>query len=231
MKNPLPKILSTATLLLGASALIVTVPAQADTYQFTLTGTAADNYSYWSGGHDYTVSAGPYQASLKDQTTNVTTSLLVYCLDENKSSSWNTPYSGTISAPVGQNEAEAAWLAAYSLTQGAPSTSHSVINAVEGPISMAIWDLMGTRDTPLPTGASPFITLAQTAYTTGAITAQFLANVHVFTPSGNTQRFITATTQDFHRYPPPPTTGTPEPGTMAMLGGGLVLVALGRRRR
>lgn len=211
--------------------LFATIPAYADTYNFVLTGTGAGNYTYTVNSHNYTVAAGPYKADLTDTTTNTVSHLLVFCLDENKTSQYNTTYPGTYDAPVGANEAEAAWLAAYSLTQGAPSSNSTVIKNLEGPVSMAIWDLMGTRDTPLPSAAAPFVTLAQNAYSSGAITPLFLSGAKVFNPAGNSQRFVVANATNFTLTPPNNQVATPEPATLAMIGGGLLLVVLGRRGR
>src|SRR5208282_487932 len=85
---------------------------------------------------------GPYPGTLTG--TNITE---FFCLNLNKSSTFGDSYSGTFSAPVGQAEDEAAFLAEYLLTKGAPSSNQTFVNQYEGPISFAIWQIMGTLGT------------------------------------------------------------------------------------
>ena len=170
-----------------------------------------------------TTTPGPYQATIGG-----VPNLLVFCLDLHINTPVGTAFDGYLTHPSTPAEDEAAFLAAYSLTQGAPSANQSVINSLEGPISMAIWQLMGTlvqngQTTQADPAAQHFVDMATGAYNSGQITTVFLSNVLIWNPgtpgSGSTaeQRFLEV--------------NTPEPATVVFLGGGLLLLALSRIRR
>lgn len=175
---------------------------------------------------------GPYAATLDgDLATQV------FCLDLHIDTYLGRSYDGTLATPQTQMEEEAAFLASYALYLGAPSGG--LVNSVEGPISMAIWQIMGTMGATVPDpAAQPYVELARSAYAGSAITPAFLSGVSVWTPSpeGSAQRFVTAISDDsmIHRA----LNGTqsaglseaPEPGTVAFLGTGLLLMALSRIR-
>jgi hypothetical protein len=179
-------------------------------------------WSYTDTPKDSTT-PGPYLATIGG-----VPNLLVYCLDLHIDTPVGTTFDGYLTHPNTQAEDEAAFLAAYSLTQGAPSANQDVINSLEGPISMAIWQLMGTLTqngytTEPDPAAQQFINMANTAYINGQISGAFLSSVNIWNPgtpgSGSTaeQRFIEAS--------------APEPGTLAFLGTGLLLIALSQIRR
>jgi hypothetical protein len=204
----------------GTLAVLLFCPAsRANT---TLEITSVYSWSYIDTNGDSTV-PGPYAVSL-----NGAQNLLVFCLDLHIDTPVGTTFDGYLTHPSTPAEDEAAFLAAYSLTLGAPSANLTVVQNYEGPISMAIWQLMGTltqngQSTPADPAAQHFIDLATTAYNSGQITSSFLSSVNIWNPgtpgSGSTaeQRFIVAT--------------TPEPGTVVILGSGLLLIALSRIRR
>lgn len=207
-------IASTLTILFACPTL------QAST--ITLSGNPHPNYGYQG------IPVGPYVATLEDDPNN-----LVFCLDLHINSYVNTAYAGTLSRPGSQEEKEAAYLAAYSLYLGAPSAS--LVQTVQGPISMAIWQIMGTLDlngnhTPPDPAAAPYIRLAESAYSSGRISDEFLSDVKIWSPASgvNSQRFITAVRDDdlFEST-------VPEPGTWIFLGSGILLMGLSRigRRR
>lgn len=207
-------IASTLTILFACPTL------QAST--ITLSGNPHPNYGYQG------ILVGPYVATLEDDPNN-----LVFCLDLHINSYVNTAYAGTLSRPGSQEEKEAAYLAAYSLYLGAPSAS--LVQTVQGPISMAIWQIMGTLDlngshTPPDPAAAPYIRLAESAYSSGRISDEFLSDVKIWSPASgvNSQRFITAVRDDdlFEST-------VPEPGTWIFLGSGILLMGLSRigRRR
>jgi hypothetical protein len=83
------------------------------------------------------INVGPYPATIDG-----TSGLLVFCLNEGLTANWGGQYLGTLHTPSGAQEEEAAFLGAYSLFQ-APIHDASYVNNVAGPISMAIWQIMG----------------------------------------------------------------------------------------
>ena len=204
----------------GILAFLLLCPAvRANT---TLEITSVYNGSYIDINGDNTV-PGPYLATIGGAQN-----LLVYCLDLHISTPVGTTFDGYLTRPDTPAEDEAAFLAAYSLTLGTPTGDPTIVQDYDGPISMAIWQLMGTlaqngSSTPPDPAAQQFIDIATTAYNNGQISDEFLSSINIWNPgtpgSTDEQRFIVAT--------------APEPTTLAFLGSGLLLVALRpiRRRR
>jgi hypothetical protein len=110
------------------------------------------------------------------------------------------------------------------------------VSQVEGPISFAIWQIMGTLgNLSTDPNAQFYVAQAQAAYSkvlknsSDPIVAAFNAEVMVFIPDGSsagTQRFLSADL-DIALMDE----AAPEPGTLVMFGTGLVLMALGCARR
>lgn len=214
----------------GALALLFACPPLHANTALVLTGNTSWTYTDSKG--DATI-AGPYLATI-----GVTPNILVYCLDLHITTNPGQTYDGkvtTLTALAAQTtpptnlaqEEEAAFLAAYSLYLGAPSAN--LINSVEGPISMAIWQLVGTLGSTQPDpAAAPFIQLAQYAYTHNLITTSFLSSVQLWSPTtaGTSQSFLTAVKDDNMIG-----NAVPEPGTVVFLGTGMVLMLLSQIRR
>lgn len=182
----------------------------------TLTLTGNPTFGYQG------ILVGPYAATLAGDPD-----MFVFCLDLHIATYLDTSYEGNLSTPNTPAEEEAAFLAAYSLYLGAPSGG--LVNTVEGPISMAIWQLMGTMGaTPLDPAAQPYVQLAQSAYSSGLITDEFLRSVSIWTPNRDvtSQRFITAVRDDGVTQ-----SAIPEPGTVVFLLTGVLFMALSRVRR
>ncbi len=134
--------------------------------------------------HDYLgEDVGPYLGTLtRTAATNF------FCLDQGLDSTFNTRYSGTLAAPNTWQEKEAAFLGAVALHLNMVHGTHEA----DGPISFAIWEVMGTASHTDP-AADPYLQMANFAYQHDLITPAFLARVLIFTPSDPTiQRFITA---------------------------------------
>jgi hypothetical protein len=167
---------------------------------------------------------------------------LFFCVSGNLESNWDTSYDGTESAPSTVLQDEAAFLASLFLSDAAtdgitldtsvgsngyetlnetgPNLS-DFINNVQGPISMAIWQIMGslpsgspydvTQDDPK---AASLVLLAQANYSTSS------SGVLVFVPGASgIQSFIGVSE------------AVPEPETLFLFGTGLLLIALGCTRR
>jgi hypothetical protein len=180
------------------------------------------NWSYVDSNGDNTV-PGPYLATIGG-----VQNLLVFCLDLHIDTPIGTTFDGYLTHPSTPAEDEAAFLAVYSLTLGTPDGNTKTVHNYDGPISMAIWQLMGTltqngSSTSPDPAAQPFIDLATTAYLNGQISSSFLSGVNIWNPgtpgraSTAEQRYMVAT--------------VPEPTTMVFLGSGLLLIALSRIRR
>ena len=207
----------------SALAALLVCPALQANSALTITG----NYSGTYGGIG---GVGPYLATLDD-----VANIPVFCLDENRNTQVGTEYSGYFNHPVdqldtsgqvvGERQEEAAFLAAYALNLRSPNLP---LIDLGGPVSIAIWQLMGTQLSP-PTGQGAvglvnyYINMAKVAKADGSITPQFLSTVYIWKSVnwGNPeetppQRFLIV---------------TPEPGTLVFLGTGLMLMALSRIRR
>ncbi|MCX6627555.1 MAG: hypothetical protein NTW28_08000 [Candidatus Solibacter sp.] len=193
-------------------ALLFLCPTlQASGIILTLTGNPSFGYEG--------ILVGPYVATLDNDPNS-----LVFCLDLHINTYVNRDYQGALSHPSTQAEEEAAFLASYSLHLGAPSGS--LVNTVEGPISMAIWQLMGTLGSTAPDpAAAPYIQLAQSAYSSGRISDTLLNRVQIWSPASGvqSQRFITAVRDERMIEDT-----VPELSTLVLLGSGVLLMAASR---
>src|ERR1039457_2210414 len=140
-------------------AILLLCPA----LQANTTITISGGYSPYSG-FSGTGSIGPYTGTVQTNGTGTPIySGLVFCLDENLA--YSLTYSdGTTASTQGtwtslstlitnhqdatltQEEEEAAFLASYALYLGAHATgdSSTIQSTVDGPIAMAIWQIMNT---------------------------------------------------------------------------------------
>lgn len=216
-------------ILIALSAVIVLLLCPA--LQANQTITLVDTPNHYAGE-----SVGPYTASI----SGVIGNLLVFCLDGNKTTSGTTTgdlklfttLAGGQTTALNQKEEEAAFLAAYSLTLDPTRTTN--VNTVEGPISLAIWSIMGTLPSNLTltlaqtTAMNSYVTLAQNIVTNNPLysaSSAFMSTVSIWIPTNTNanQRFITVSTL--------PPGSVPEPGTIVFLSTGVVLLALSRIRR
>ena len=204
----------------GSLAFLLFCPAARASTKLEITNVF--NWSYVDSNGDNIV-PGPYLATIGG-----VQNLLVFCLDLHIDTPIGTTFDGYLTHPSTAAEDEAAFLAAYSLTLGTPNGNPTTVKNFDGPISMAIWELMGTltqngRSTPPDPAAHHFVKIATAAYTNGQISSSFLSSVNIWnpgtpgSPSTAEQRFMVAT--------------TPEPATLVFLGSGLLLIALSQIRR
>ena len=169
---------------------------------------------------------GPYAGTLTGSDA-----VNFFCLDFNLVSYFGGRYDGTVAVPATPQEEEAAFLGAYAIYLGSPSSTPSEVNLVEGPVSFAIWQIMGTMGTTAPDpAAQPYIQTAQYAYSHNLIPQSFLNRGLVFEPTDHSfQRFITAVPDN--AMVSQTLSEVSEPGTMALLGGALTLVGWRGRNR
>jgi len=194
-------------ILLGLLALAPTLPGST----FTL-------------GHDQnqifdSENVGPYLGTLTGSSA-----VGFFCLDDTLTAYFGTSYNGTVKAPTTQQEKEAAFLASYAVYLGSPSSNGAIVNSVEGPISFAIWQIMGTLGSnPADPAAQPFIQTAEYAYSHNLISQSYLSTVQIFLPSDpSVQRFITAIPDSSEV-----SSVVPEPGTFVLVVLGLALTWFG----
>ena len=164
------------------------------------------------------VNVGPFGGTLTG--TGITQ---FFCLNNDKNAAFGGSYTGTVVQPTTQAEDEVAFLTSYLLSKGAPSSDPTFVRTYEGPVSFAIWQIMGTLGGTSPDpAAAQYVTMAQDAYTHGQITPGFLSNFLIFLPNDPTvQRFITAYEEPYQRVP--------EPQMMLVLASGMVVIGASRR--
>ncbi len=232
------------TVVLGLA--LVGIPLHASTYDSFYLGNQPNPVPVENGE-----AAGPYPGTITDTATNTTLPFGQFmCLDGNIATQWGANLTGgTVTHPTGQQEDEGAFLASLLLSDAAqqgvtmpsasapnPSSSYTqaFINTYSGPISFAVWQVMGTLppgDTE-PAGTAAYVTDAQLEYTNVfsnssspdyAAGQAFLASVDIFNPNpvGSAQRFIAMV---------PDPDPTPEPGTLGLLAAGLLLAGPALRR-
>ena len=194
---------------------------------------------------NFAASGGPYydQATFTFTNSGSWTSQLAFCLDGNQYYSGGSGYlenaattltlsNETNNLTVAQEE-EAAFLVSYS---GVVDPGHTSFTT-ESNIQLAIWKVMGTLGSQTVTStATTYYNYAMAAVTglnagTGGNPAQYTAaqlasllnGVEFFTPSNFSIPPGSATNQRF-------IVTTPEPGTMVLLGTGVLLLVVGRIR-
>ncbi|HWB86983.1 MAG TPA: PEP-CTERM sorting domain-containing protein [Bryobacteraceae bacterium] len=146
----------------------------------------------------------------------------VFCIDFLKTANFGASYPGTLISPSAQTELEAAYLASILAGYGGESAN---TNLYQGPISMAVWQIMDPTpgDVPRDPAAQPFVTLAQNAYASGSLLPADFPNTLIWVPNDpGIQRFLTVV---------PEAPEVPEPGSIGLMAGGVLLIALGCCRK
>jgi hypothetical protein len=242
MRTHTRKFILTAVSALAILLLCPKLQAITAISNMTLTGSGFGNYApaFEVVGTAQThnqVTVGPYTDLFSNYFGTGQATLQAFCLDLNVTISEGPVYPGTlytldsldtVAANMSLQQAEeVSFLASYALYLGAPDAS--LVQSVEGPIQMAIWQIMGTLGaTPPDTSAAAetYVSTAQAAYLAGLI--QPLNNFAIWAanPAGSAQRFVIAVQDDALIR-----SAVPEPGTMVFLGTGVLLMALSRIRR
>ena len=220
-----------ALLFVAVCALLSLNPlkAYADPVTLTLDGNWGDytEYSWINNGTTHTEPVGPYMAILNGGGYN-NESVLVICYDMNASTYVGTTYTGTVepvTAFIGSTSTEimeATYLGNELLDDGGLNAPL----ATRGAISTAIWQIMNasstTEVTPFPSdpAAQSYIADAVVAVGNGTWT---VADANLYTTwmpddIGSIQRFDA----------PAP---TPEPGSLILLGTGMLGLAFFLYRR
>jgi hypothetical protein len=248
MKDFLGRLLTLSICACGLLAFCTTLSANSTV--FVLGNN--DNISYTPAGQGAEL-VGPYPGALGNSSIT-----LFFCMNGALSASWDTSYSGTDAAPSGQAQEEVAFLASLMLykayqdgitltmsvpngyesltqAQGGSTPVSTFISTVEGPIQMAIWQIMGSMPAAAPnndSAAATYVAQAQAAwtnllqYSTNPLVVTFNNNAMIFVPGTSNQSFVSA-----YFDPALVVAALPEPGTMVLFGTGAVLIALGCTRR
>ena len=217
----------TIGLAIWASALLC-APAFGNTITFGLLSDPSQNYSFARSdspvGGMISDPVAPYPGWLGSKAPG--NLYLFFCIDYLKAANWNTSYQGADygvqDLVPGKTEAqlvEAAYLSDKLYQAGGSAASTALY---QGPISFAIWQIMDPvpGHVPIDPAAQPYILEAQLAYTSHTVTAANFPNTRIFVPNNTSiQDFMTVTA------------AVPEANTMALFGGGLLLVFIGRLRR
>jgi len=196
----------------------------AGTITFKLLSDPGQNYTFSRtdspSGASVSDPVGPYPGMLSTDPYGF------FCIDYVKTATWSGAYSGNaygvadaVPNKTTAQLVEAAFLADKLYWLGGSGASTALY---QGPISFAVWQIMDPTpgDVPVNSAAQPFILEAQNAYLSGAISAANFPNIKIFVPDNpSIQDFMTVTA------------GAPEPGTIALFAGGLLLIGLGRLRR
>ena len=164
-------------------------------------------------GSTITINSAPYGNYIGPYTATVDgiPNILVFCLDENKSTNIGQQYNGSYVPITTQQEQESAFLVAGALFAGGAQEDRS----------LAIWFIMGTLEpslTPMTDAANQFVVDAENAFTNHTIPSYVLENERIFVPNDNTvQRFMTDP--------------VPEPLTIWICATGLMFLGLFKRRK
>jgi len=198
-------------------------------YTFTRTDTPVANSEYPYA--QVTVPAGPYPGYLG---ANVPADqYLFFCLNFLKTATFGASYLGSLTPPGTPQQLEAAYLAAEMASVGGAKAS---LQSYKGPLSMAIWQIMDPTagDVPRDPAAQPYVTAATEAYDRGILSPADFPNTWVFVPNDSKiQSFMTVapSTPPFQQLSQEEGgLGVPEPASILLIGGGLLLIGLGAAR-
>jgi hypothetical protein len=217
-------------LLAFAAFATLSLPLSGTTISFGLLGDPHQNYTFARAdspmGALITDPVAPYPGWIGADIPGDLYGL--FCIDYVKGANWNTTYAGELydvqTGVPGKTEeqlVEAAYLSDRLYRLGGSAAN---VTLYQGPISFAIWQIMDPTPghVPVDPAAQPYIHDAQFAYQNHLISAANYPHTLIVVPNNTS-------IQDFMTLTPglPP---VPEPGTMALFGGGVALLVLGRVR-
>ena len=209
-------------------------PGKADTIKFSLAGAPVNYYAFFRMdtpvGQIVVEPVGPYTGWIGSN-NGKSTQYGFLSLDYTDSVRWNHDYPGSeyhvqddVPGKTTEQLVEAAYLSAKLYADGG---FYADTFKYQGPISFAIWQIMDPTPGHVPRdpAAQAYVLEAQNAYRSGQITAALFPQTLIFVPNNpNIQSFITLSPE----FDP---VAAPESNTLALFGGGLALVVLGRIRR
>ena len=195
--------------------------------------------SNWSNYHSYSYTdtngigraeyTGPYSAKLSGGSYGTGTQVYINCFDINVHVYIGGVYEGYMSVPTTPADLAAAYLESKMLQAGGFNAPVSVT----GPLAMAIWQLenpSSINPTPFPydRAAAALILEAQNAVASGAWTFAQAKYYPMWmpTPLGSAQRFGLVLGPE-----PELTDLVPEPQSLLMIAGGLLLIAIAGWKR
>ena len=196
-------------------------PLSSPTYTF---------YSYTSttGDAENNIPVGPYVTFLTGGIYN-NTQVQSICFDFNSPTGVGESFQGSLATPTDPSDMEATYLIN---TLNILETANQLTLAAQGAIDLAIWQIMNpsspTELTPFPDdpAAQSWITQATTAVSNGSWTTADSALYPVWEPSS-----VNSTVQRFGLILPGITpVSLPEPGGFALIGLGLLAMAVARRK-
>jgi PEP-CTERM motif len=182
------------------------------------------NYLYYAytdtNGQAQSTYAGPYKATLQGGGYDGSQTYYVYCYDFHVDTNVGTTYAGSMLIPTTESEIEAAYLQDRAFSQGGFNGVLSVI----GPYSMAIWQIMNPSSInpaafAYDAAAQALVAEATQAYTNGTWTQADAQKYAIWVPDNM------SASQRFGAVAP-----VPEPGSMLLVGAGLALASVLRRR-
>ncbi len=184
------------------------------------------SYTDTSGQAQDDIPVAPYITYLNGSGYDNTLAF-TFCYDFNSPTDVGTEYPGTLETLTDTATLEATYLVNQLITGGGLNAPL----ATRGAISLAVWELMNpssttsTSEFPTDPAALPYEAAAVTAVADGAWTAADSAQYPTWVPDDpSLQRFAVVLSSQMNG-------DVPEPGSLALMGAGILGLALWRKRK